>query len=287
MSTTSHSLEDFRKEIDDIDVRLHDLIMERVEIVQAIAEKKGTTGVSAYQPAREASLLRGLLARAVGPLGKRAIFSIWREILGASTRMQGGFSLAVVRFEEESAAFRLALEHFGSNSDVTFYGSPNQVLEAVSAGQAAIGLLPHFHSDQQTSWWQQLARADDKSPRIVARLPFLVSETEAKGEVDAFVVALGETPATGDDHSLFVFDGAHSASRATVHDAVVAAGLTPVEHQVFAVGDDPSNRLHMLDIEGFVAGDDDRLASLTGAIDGAPMRVLRIGGYATPFSLDE
>ncbi|MCZ6604751.1 MAG: chorismate mutase [Alphaproteobacteria bacterium] len=287
MSTTSNGLKDFRDEIDTIDIRIHELLMQRAGIVRAIGEKKGATNIFPYQPAREAALLDQLLRRPAEPLGKRAVYSIWREILAASTRLQGGVTLAVMKIEEDSFAYRLALQHFGGNHDFAYFGSPTQVLEAVSAGERTIGFL--MAGEEEDSWWHHLARPGDQTPRVVARLPFLVPADRGTGEAVGFVVALGDTPASGNDRSLIVLDGVASASRAAVHDAAAACALGSVEHQVFAptgVGErTPAVRMHLLHVDGYVTADDERLAKLAASFDEDDVTALRIGGYATPIEL--
>ena len=65
------SLSDLRNEIDEIDKRLHDLLMRRVEIGREVAEAKtGTDAGPNLRPGREAQIIRGLAARNNGPLSK-------------------------------------------------------------------------------------------------------------------------------------------------------------------------------------------------------------------------
>ena len=85
-----------RRRIDEIDDRLQDLLIERVAIVSRVADSKQRSGgVAPHQPAREAEILRRLVARNNGAIPAASLVRIWRELLAATTRMQGAFSVAV------------------------------------------------------------------------------------------------------------------------------------------------------------------------------------------------
>ncbi len=287
MSTPSHKLDDFRKKIDEIDIRLHDLILQRADIVEQIGREKGLSKTASYQPSREARLFRRILARPTGKMSKRAIFAIWRDLVTASIEMQGGLTLAVLKNAEDETARTLGLEHFSSDMDASYHGTPAQVLNAVSQGRAAIGLLPFDQGEQGPNWWHHLCRQDANPLRVVARLPFLASRpqsgsTAAKNEPNALIVAAFDVEQSDDDHSLFVLTGAQSASRALVRDATIKAGLPLAEHKFYAPEEEGGERLHLLDLEGYITGDDKRFEAFLAAFAEADATLLHVGGYATP-----
>src|SRR3954468_2118986 len=96
MSNTLPDLEMLRRRIDEIDDRLQDLLIERTEIVSRVADsKRNSGGVAPHQPAREAEILRRLVAQQRGGTPPASLVRIWRELLAATTRMQGAFTVAV------------------------------------------------------------------------------------------------------------------------------------------------------------------------------------------------
>jgi len=99
MDTPQGNLDDLRGEIDEIDTALHDLIMRRAAIVENIAAAKGEQTASGMRPAREAEILRRLVARHSGPFPRASLVRIWREIISAVTAMQGPYSVAL--FDDE------------------------------------------------------------------------------------------------------------------------------------------------------------------------------------------
>ena len=83
------SLSDLRNEIDELDKKLHDLLMRRVEIGREVADAKtGTDSGPNLRPGREAQIIRGLAARNKGALSMGSVVRIWREILSANLNQQ-------------------------------------------------------------------------------------------------------------------------------------------------------------------------------------------------------
>src|SRR4051812_38603405 len=91
---TMPSLADLRREIDRIDATMHDLLMERGEIIDRLTAVKQTqeTG-SAFRPAREADMMRRLVQRHKGILPLDTAESIWRVIISTFTYVQAPFSV--------------------------------------------------------------------------------------------------------------------------------------------------------------------------------------------------
>src|SRR5512146_3039883 len=92
MSPPEPNLATIRREIDSIDDSIHDLIMRRTGLVERIRAAK--TGDGFYRPAREAEIVRRLMARHSGSFPKISLARMWREMMAAITRLQGPFSVA-------------------------------------------------------------------------------------------------------------------------------------------------------------------------------------------------
>src|ERR1700761_8609776 len=100
-----------RAELDRIDDTIHDLLIQRAEVVEHVA-RSGKP--AAFRPGREASIIRRLLSRHQGALPAASVVRIWRELLAGTTSMQGGFSVAVCDAEPGAPVTQLAREHFGA-----------------------------------------------------------------------------------------------------------------------------------------------------------------------------
>lgn len=276
MSDQTQALADLRRQIDDIDTRLHDLLMRRGELVQRIAATKAP-GL-ALRPDREAQIIRRLAARHRGPLPLAAVVRIWREIMGTMTVLQGHFSVAVLQPAGQTDFWDLARDHFGSSVPATLHDSRHGVLRALSESGNVVGVLPWPEDADPDPWWRWLAVED--APQVIAYLPIV-----ARGAgPEALLIARGTPMPSGQDHSWIVLETLGEASRASLIAALGAAGLEP---GFFASHDEDGRRWYLVDVADFVAPDDPRLAALTEAAGAAIERALVIGAYATPFTEEE
>ena len=285
MDGTPRSLEDLRREIDELDAGLHDLLMRRAAVVAEVAASKSRSGQAmAYRPDREAQILRRLIARHDHRLPNSVVVRVWREILGATTRLQGTFRVAVPRAEDALGLWALAREHYGADVSLSTHGSPLQIINAVSEGGAEVGVVPWPTFEEASPWWSRLLERGDSVPRIVGRLPFLRRPIDTGHDpVDAFVVGSFDRGQSGADRSLIALDCGAETSRGAVHDAIATAGLDLGLHAIWEtrVGNSDT-RWHLVDIKGYVSDADDQLDDISVAL-GTGLRGARvIGGYATP-----
>ena len=286
MAGTANSLEDLRRQIDEVDAGIHDLLMRRAAIIADVAvHKKVAKDGRSYQPSREAYILRRLLDRHDESLSRRFIVRLWREILGATTRLQGEFRAAVPRIEDAPEIWTLAREHFGSEVDLVMQGSVPQIINAVREDESDVGIVPLPTFDEPQPWWSRLLQGDDRSPRIVARLPFLERQLDTGHDrIDAFVVGVFDRGATTADRSVVAIECDASTSRAAVYEAASTGGLRPGLHAIWEAGTEV--RWHLVDVKGYIDEPDEQLSEISLAL-GAGLRGLRVlGGYATPIKAD-
>lgn len=267
-----------RAEIDSIDAGIHDLLMRRAGVVGRLAASGAKNGV-ALRPGREAAILRRLLARHVGPLPPHAIVRIWRELLAATTAMQGGFSVAVCETDPAAGFTQAAREQFGALTPLRVYGSAAQAIAEVSAGRASAAVLPlPSETDApRDAWWTALLQRDEPRIHVVGRLPFWSRRPEGAPTVQALVIAAVAPDPSGDDRSLLGLELDRDVSRARLGAALGAADLRPT--QVILRRDATAPVAHALvEIEGHFGDDDPRLARLGSVL--RPPVVL--GAYAVP-----
>ena len=291
MGEASGSLDDLRRQIDEIDRMLHDLLIRRSEVVERIGALKGSersNGVVYLRPGREAVVLRRLIERHRGPLPKATLVRIWRELMSAYLKLQGPFSAAVyVPPGAASGYWDLARDHFGGLTPFEAHETTQRVLGAVIEGEASVGVLPLPAEDQPDHWWRLLMTADTKVPRIVARLPFGAPGTERGKRVEALVVGRIQPEETGRDRSLVAVETRGEISRATLTAAFRAEGL----QAAFMVSGLPAGErghyLHLLELPLFLAGADSRLARIAEKLGRDLQQVWLLGGYAEPLSAAE
>src|SRR3954470_11607498 len=186
-SSDKPSLADLRRDIDRIDGTMHDLLMERGEIIdRLIAVKQTQESGSAFRPAREAEMMRRLVDRHKGILPLDTAESIWRVIISTFTYVQAPFSVHADLSAGDALMRDSARFHFGFTVPFTPHVGASSVVEAVSESKGDLGLVPAFSITGGSAWWNALEF--DAAPKIIARLPF-VDRADHPAALPVFVVS--------------------------------------------------------------------------------------------------
>jgi chorismate mutase len=283
MRAVKTSLDDLRREIDDIDTSLHDLLMRRTELVREIGAAKGDHEIY-IRPGREARILRRLVARHRGAFPKPVLVRIWREIISVFAALQGRLAIAVYAPEGGPDLRTRARDHFGSLTPITGHSSAMGVVRAVTENHATLGVLPVPESDDKDPWWRLLASDSEGTPRIIARVPFVSMEPALADGVEGLAIALAPQEDSGGDRSYLVVELPEPLSRDALSDQLTAAGFEVRDIKHWELPSDQP--LHLVEIEGFVAQDDGRLATL-GETATNGLKYWAIGGYAVPLTARE
>jgi chorismate mutase len=302
MTNGNATLDDLRGEIDEIDGAIHDLLMRRAALAESIAALKetsaradGVAGAAYLRPGREAVVLRRLVARHSGSFPLPSLVRLWREIMSSLLRLQGPFSVAVFTTPDNPGYWDVARDHYGSTTPMIPCQSPLQVLREVTDGHASVGVLPFPEEGEAAPWWPFVAHTRNNEPRVISRLPFLVSSNggtvPGRGQVSALTVARLTPEETGEDRSLLTLELVEELSRARLTAALAAVGLAPVWQTTgpshgggsggLSGGGDRGG-LYLLETESFVAPDDPRLVKLAEALGSALNRVTVLGAYPAP-----
>ncbi len=181
------SLADLRREIDRIDAAMHELLIERGEIIERlIAVKKTEETGSAFRPAREADMMRRLVKRHHGSLPLDTAESIWRVIISTFTFVQAPFTVHADLSAGDALMRDSARFHFGFTVPFEPHMGASSVVEAVSVSKGDLGLIPAFAIAGGGPWWTALEF--DAAPKIIARLPF-VERANHPAALPVFVIS--------------------------------------------------------------------------------------------------
>jgi chorismate mutase len=261
--TGAPSLDAVRARIDIVDSELLKLLDERAGLAAAVAVAKkaaGGDGKFGLRSAREAQVLRHLLAQPRESATPALIVRIWREIIGDSLSRQGPFHLAVWGGKHEARAVELARLRFGVAPSMVIVEKPEQALAAArTPGGVAILAL----AGSQPWWGRLLAQP---SLRVFATLPCL----SAWGPTAAVAVAEVKVEPSGRDQTLWVTDS--NLPNARIVEALSRDG---VAGELLA----ESGGLKLFALAGFYQTEDARLARAPGTLSGV------IGAAPEPFDL--
>lgn len=285
----SNELDNLRRQIDEIDTALHDLVQKRTAIVERIGKAKGAGKALALRPGREALVLRRLLGRHTGSFPRGALVRLWREMISAVTTLQGPFSIAVCVPDEQRGFWDMARDHFGVQVPMRRHTTAARVLADIAEDPNTVGMLPLPVEGDPQPWWLGLASTEKTTPNIVARAPFFRTDNPRTEGLSALVVArLPPEPSgeadSGADRSLLVLESPADLSRSRIASALAATKLpaftSAIRHDAAGGG-----TLYLVELPTFIIDGDSRLATLEQALATPGVRLTPVGAYAVPVDL--
>jgi chorismate mutase-like protein len=271
------TLAELRKQLDAIDDQLHNLLMQRAQVVERVALDPSKPGLK-IRPGREAAIIRRLLARNAGTLPAQAIMRLWRELFATALIIEGGQTIAVCATDDTSDLPALAREHFGPLTALHRHRNPTQALADIERGTAQVAVLPPPSEEPDGNWWTALMGTSPLS--VIAKLPFWTKRAEGAPTGIAYAVAAIRPDPSGQDRGLIALELNEDVSRTRIISLLTAAGFTPGQIWLKREAGD-TRSLALIEVEGLVEDSDERLRQITGL--NAPASV--IGGYAVPLEL--
>ncbi|ADC48832.1 MULTISPECIES: bifunctional 3-deoxy-7-phosphoheptulonate synthase/chorismate mutase [Alkalihalophilus] len=85
---SNEQLDKLRSELDEVNLKLLELINERARVVQEIGKVKGKQGVNRFDPVRERSMLDHIAANNTGPFETSTLQHLFKQIFKASLELQ-------------------------------------------------------------------------------------------------------------------------------------------------------------------------------------------------------
>ncbi len=134
-------LDHLRTRINDIDQRLIRLLNDRAKAAASIGDLKRAKGIPIYAPHRESHVLSRVLALSKGPLPKRSIEGIYREIMSGSFALEKPLRVAYLG-PAGSFSHLAAVAQFGSSVEHAPLTAINALFTEVARGHADYALAP-------------------------------------------------------------------------------------------------------------------------------------------------
>ena len=141
-----------RKKIDRIDNNIHDLIMNRAELVSEVVKEKRSENIKdivIYRPAREHEILVRLIKRHKGNISIRSLISIWRNLISTYISIQGELKLTFTDNIEN-----IVNSHFTSEIKKIKKNNSAGCLKSLIENKVQIAILPF--PNKNNDWWSKL-----------------------------------------------------------------------------------------------------------------------------------
>ena len=149
ISKPENPLQNIRNKIDSIDNKIHDLLIERAEIVEKVVEEKRKykeANLVVYRPSREHEILVRIIQRHKGNLPEKSLINIWRNLISSYINMQAELTLNF-----SSTLDKIVNNHFGGDIKKEKTTTAIEALKKLNENKVNITVLPYpnTHND----WW--------------------------------------------------------------------------------------------------------------------------------------
>lgn len=277
----SKSLEDIRKKIDTLDDKIHDLLMDRADLVVDISKAKKNQSEQIVQPAREARMIRRLLQRHRGPLPEATIVRIWRELVGAVSLLQTGLKVSVSTGEGHNKYWDMAKNYFGSVLPMEKVKSGLIAVSNVREHDSDFAVVPWPHDGEANAWWPFLINQEgDHSMRIICAFPYGYDKDDPpNGDDKALVVSRIHFQPSGNDHSFLGVDVDNSVSRGRLVDVMKGLGLEPLSVYTKSGSESGGKSQHLIEVNDYIGQDDKRLKTILDTFKDNDIFCFVVGGY--------
>lgn len=141
------SLDDIRKQIDEVDSALMNLLSQRADLVHEVGVIKKREGLQIYAPEREDALLKKLLEKNAGRLPEKSVRAIYREIMSAALALEDDLKIAYLG-PEGTWTHQAAIKKFGHSVAYASQANFADVFDQVARRRADYGVVPIENSTE-------------------------------------------------------------------------------------------------------------------------------------------
>lgn len=135
------ALDELRRQIDEYDAKLVELMNSRARVVVEIGKLKQASNVPIYAPDREKMILDKLRGINRGPLSDRCIEAVWRELMSGSFALERPLRIGFLG-PKGTFSHLAAVRKFGSSVDYVPLPDIITVFEEVARSHTDYGLVP-------------------------------------------------------------------------------------------------------------------------------------------------
>ncbi|MSP33873.1 MAG: hypothetical protein EXR06_03095 [Rickettsiales bacterium] len=217
------SLSQCRREIDTLDSKILALFEERMKIVAKVRKIKQENGELFFiKSAREADMIKDLIAKADPILPKSMIINIWRKIITSSNMLEQTLCIAIHNPNKLSDYTYLVREYYSDFVPLITHDSVNNVVLEIEKNNAQIAIfnLPRLGSENNIDdigedWWINLAN-NKAGLRVFAKIPFMQYSNPDKQSgkaIELVAMAIKKPEKSQEDCSLFCIEVSNTVSK--------------------------------------------------------------------------
>ncbi len=217
-------LGEFRSEINAIDDEILNLLKKRMEIVAKVRQVKEQNHENFFiKPAREADMIKNLVAKAPNSMTKSAIVSIWRKIITSSNMFEQPLKIAICNPSKNTLFEHFIQDYYADFVPIINHDSINNAILELEKNNAQITVfaLPCDNQDLNENWWINVAN-NKSGIKVFAKLPFLKQD---KNNLGLVALAIKKQEKSSSDETLLYVETDSEISRAQILSTLKSNGI--------------------------------------------------------------
>ena len=251
----------FREQIDEIDLKILNLLKDRMAVIKDVGELKKSYNEKFYiRSNREADMIKNLVNLAEDKFPKSSIINIWRKIITTANMNEQALRIAIHNPRNITDYTYLVREYYNNDVPIINYDSANSVVAELENQQAQIGIfaLPDSiddfdkKEDTKENWWISLAN-NRIGLKIFAKIPFVEFAQKDKNfnSIQLVAVAIKEAEKSISDNTLITIETSKEIGKSAILTAFKEVGLEGKILKSTQVMQFDGIKFHLIEIEGF------------------------------------
>ena len=251
----------FREQIDEIDLKILNLLKDRMAVIKDVGELKKSYNEKFYiRSNREADMIKNLVNLAEDKFPKSSIINIWRKIITTANMNEQALRIAIHNPRNITDYTYLVREYYNNDVPIINYDSANSVVAELENNQAQIGIfaLPDSNDDfdkkedTKENWWISLAN-NRIGLKVFAKIPFVefAQKDKNSNSIQLVATAIKEPEKSISDNSLITIETGKEVNKSAILTALKEIGLEGKILKSAQVMQFDGIKFHLIEIEGF------------------------------------
>ena len=259
----------FREQIDEIDLKILNLLKDRMAVIKNVGDLKKSYNEKFYiRSNREADMIKNLVNLAENKFPKSAIINIWRKIITTANMNEQELRIAIHNPKNISDYTYLIREYYNNDVPIINYDSANSVVSDLENKNAQIGIfaLPSSNDesdkkeDTKENWWISLAN-NRIGLKIFAKIPFVEFEQKDKNvnSIQLVATAIKEPEKSNSDNTIITIETSKEVSKSAILSALKEVELDGKILKSAQIIQFDGIKFHLIELKGFYLENDEIL----------------------------
>ena len=265
-----NQLLEYRKQIDEIDQKIIDLLKARMEVVAEVGKFKEKAKDRFFiKSSREADMIKNLTNKIGDYLPKSVIVTIWRKIITSANVLEQNLKIGIYNPQNLSKYYYLTREYYGDFMPIINFDNCAEIFSEITKNNLQLAVFALPNNDGSSQWWIDLANQNSEL-KIFAKFPFLKYEKNQNQDEDLVVLGIKEAEKSQSDRTLLVINSPGNSLEKILEEFGFSAKILAKNEQNYLV-----------EIDGFFQQNDEKIQSLANP----KINLKIIGHYPTPIIL--